>query len=417
MNIIRLLKDKLTYKKNSSKLIQSLKVGDLVWSKRYQNKKQKKAIDTGHQEGPYIIIYKDDNAIYGLYCSSTEPKDQNKMNHFKLELDEYKLKLRKTTFVQTNEARELNSKQIVRKMGKLNKSDLNTIKKMIVVLNDFSPSSINIPFDISTLKFTLSPSDIIRVKKSLYLIFKEDDTHFYAYQIMPTKQRGNLTYNNQKFTISYTNMITIPKEDEKFYEIAYFISPSLLPRIIASGEESKKKNEKAKIIKRGDVVRLEGEPHLIYGELGNSWQTYKLFPNKKYLPGSIEISVSGFKYRTYFEDILIPKDKVFQSIKTATDEDLERIRYERKSVKKYEGNNAKINNIPQFKLSQDQQDILYMLRKLKFTEDQIIALMLRIGKRPHLNSMLDYFYLNQKNKTNLSQEDILNKIQDLLRKG
>ena len=37
---------------------QELKIGDVVWAKRYSNKKQRKKIKINHREGPYIVIKK-----------------------------------------------------------------------------------------------------------------------------------------------------------------------------------------------------------------------------------------------------------------------------------------------------------------------------------------------------------------------
>lgn len=84
MNIIKILIKSI--KKN--KEYKNLKRLDIIWAKRYNNKKERNDIELGHREGSYIVVGKDKNNLLCLYGTSKIPEDKNKDNFILIPKDD-----------------------------------------------------------------------------------------------------------------------------------------------------------------------------------------------------------------------------------------------------------------------------------------------------------------------------------------
>ena len=75
-----------------------LKVGDIVWARRYRNEKEKNKIDKGHREGPCVVIKKDSNKVYVLNCTSN-PHLEVKWKLIFYPLSKLEYNLNKSTYI------------------------------------------------------------------------------------------------------------------------------------------------------------------------------------------------------------------------------------------------------------------------------------------------------------------------------
>ena len=54
--------------------IENIKLGDILWAKRFKNKLEKSSIPEGHQNGPFIVIKKTNKRVYALMATSKPNK-------------------------------------------------------------------------------------------------------------------------------------------------------------------------------------------------------------------------------------------------------------------------------------------------------------------------------------------------------
>jgi hypothetical protein len=424
INIISKIKYKLSNIISKPNL-NFLEVGDIIWAKRYSSEKERISIEVGHQQGPYIIIHKDEkkNKVYGLYCTSSKNKDTNKLHYVILDKVQYKLKLFKTTYIHTTSDSEIKYNQYIKKIGHLTDKDLNRLFKIITILKKEEPDKISTNINLDELQYTIEVGDIINNKGTKYFVYDIDDTYYYGYytnEITNARNYKNnkhsISFNGKRFTISYENKSKILKSNNVTLE--YIIDKSQFPEIEEQKKELIKKLEESSIVKRGSLVKYNNIIYIVYGEYKDNWQTYKVYNTKD--DESFPITINQSNYFTKFEELLINKSENMKTIKNASDDELDKIKYTRKSIKVFNNkqyvpqsnnktsNKSSIKN--SFELSKQQEILLLKLKSFNFKENEIVAIMIRLNQKYQIEELLDYIYTQEKENKVLTQDIITKKI-------
>ena len=150
---------------NYSKLYNEIKVGDIIWAKRYNNNKEKKNIRKGHLEGPFIVLKKENNNLICSYGSGVIPKNRYRDKYFLLKNDFYKLP--KDTFFRVYTINTINEFSLIEIIDSLIENDKNDLFKRIKYQRiEFKDEC----GKISELNLPLQPGDIITYNNFNFIV-------------------------------------------------------------------------------------------------------------------------------------------------------------------------------------------------------------------------------------------------------
>lgn len=146
---------------------------DVIWAKRYKNKRQEKQIPEGHKNGPYIVIHKRKNKLHCLKCTSVEPPKHCENLYYSL--GKIRLEFEKETFVKLSELEIIRPKRYLNYMSRINEEDFNNINKEMYLLKKQNPK-----FNIKKryCKFRIGVGDIICRKGRMYNVFGVDTKYY-----------------------------------------------------------------------------------------------------------------------------------------------------------------------------------------------------------------------------------------------
>lgn len=152
-----------------------LNVADVIWAKRYKNRKQEKQIPEGHKNGPYIVIHKRKNKLHCLKCTSVEPPKHCENLYYSL--GKIRLGMDKDTYVKLSEVEVIRPKRYLNFMSRIGEEDFNTINKRMYLLKKQNPK-----FNIKKryCKFGLRVGDVVTYKDNLFYIFGIDKKYYLA---------------------------------------------------------------------------------------------------------------------------------------------------------------------------------------------------------------------------------------------
>ena len=125
MELIDKIKNYIIVKNND---LSFLKVGDIVWAKRYNTEEEKEKIDKGHQESPFIIIKQTKDKTYALQCTSN-PHTNIKWKNLFYPLNRLTYNFEKNSYINISFIYELTDIKYVKKLGTLTDYDLNKVIK------------------------------------------------------------------------------------------------------------------------------------------------------------------------------------------------------------------------------------------------------------------------------------------------
>ena len=179
-----------------------LKVGDLVWIKKYNNEKKYK----NKQENIYVVIKKTLTKIYVLTCISTPPTEINwKFKYYPLNKIIYNLD--KTIYIYTEKIDNLPKDRWIKKIGCINEIDFVTIKKFLTIIN---PSKI---LKKRNLKFNYGIGDVIFSQKQQYYIYEVTKKYYLTFSVnKKIKSNNKIFVNNSYYTFNFNNKVKIPKK-------------------------------------------------------------------------------------------------------------------------------------------------------------------------------------------------------------
>ena len=266
-----------------------LKQGDIIWAKRYKNKKEKNKIIEGHQEGPYIIIKKGIFSLYALQCTS-------KIRNIDLDNQYYKLdekyKLIKKTYVRLINFEKLKYKQFIRKIDELEFSDYNYLLKKISLIS-------------KKFKYKFAKGDVIKYKNNTYYIY-DVNKKYLCYKTTKKNNNKNIVINNYSFDFNSTHKIN---KFNKLVLVDCFDKKEIKIISEKQNEICTKRNSKDK---RGFLVKIDEKFYLIYDSLLNDFLAYKIYLDNNYKIDMKDITINGGKYYTYFETVKFSKEREFK---------------------------------------------------------------------------------------------------------
>ena len=184
----------------------NLKVGDLIWAKRYNSEEEKKKIREGHQESPHVVIKKTFTKIYVLTCTSNPHAETDwKFKYYPLNRITYNLN--KNTYVYLEQLNKLTKNQFIKKLDHLNTYDLTNIKKYLSI-----EKTTNI-LKSKDLKYTFDVGDVILYKKQRYYIYEVNKKEYLTYHInKKINNQNKILLNNSYYTFDFVNQLKIPKK-------------------------------------------------------------------------------------------------------------------------------------------------------------------------------------------------------------
>ena len=292
-----------------------LKVGDIIWSKRYSNLKEKNKYKIGHQESPHVIIKKTLTKIYVLTCTSNPHTEINWK--FKLyPLNKLTYNLNKNTYVYTGKIERLKSDQFIKKIGHLNKYDLNCLKKYLTIVNK------NKILKKKDLKFTYDVGDVISYKENKYYIYDINNKYYLTCNIGKKINKNNrLLVNNTYYTFHFNNLTKIPKHTLIKLEDTFNTGEIeiIKKQQLKNNHNNNVKNE----ITEGTLVLFKNKFFYIFKINEQSFEAYSILVNEKNTRDKGLILVDGGYYYTYFQSQIISKDSNLIIRRYANNKELE----------------------------------------------------------------------------------------------
>ena len=248
-------KDELNYKE---RLIQSLKFGDCIFAKRYDNDIQKDRFGKGHNTGPFIVIGIDNNEIYGMYCTSTDNS-----NEYIEVAEDYPLFNDKSTYVNVNRIKNISYSQFLTKIKEtLSNEDINRLRKKMY-LQQYRFYRDTKPYQLfkQDIKIDYDIYDIVSYNGKLYIIIEinEDECTLIPVDNID-KRKSHLDF----YTISIDYNGTIKAKLDSLYYI----------NTIASNDAKtiqERYDETTKARKDKSIINYPKE----YAKITNSKKTYK----------------------------------------------------------------------------------------------------------------------------------------------
>jgi len=304
-----------------------LKIGDIIWAKRYQTLKEKNKIQEGHQEGPFVIIGKTFNKVYALQCTSNKIIDKCKNYYFELNKDKYNLD--KNTYAITFHDCIVIKKQFIRKISKLDKKDLNLLYKILYIVSNFSDK-----LHLKKYKYKNDIGDIIEFNDKLYYILSIDNKYFYVHKINKNpKAKYPIVINDSIYSFNFKYLEKISKKENiKLIDISDL---SIVEMVEKRKEEILNPGFK---FKRGSLVSSDNKFYYIYGEYKEQWLVYNVYRDS--FKGNFEqITINRGRYYTDFKEDTINKNKELKFMRIATNEEIEIIKKSKQSYKTPKTNN------------------------------------------------------------------------------
>ena len=195
---------------NYNKIVEEyekLKLGDIIWAKRYNKESTMLQIPKGHRKGPYIVIEKHDNKLKCLYGTSTLFKDEIS-NLEILELTDQKYPLANITYIYITKNCNIYKDKFVKKIGHLNIEDEKTLLKKIEIIQK---TIVNTQIKFNIPELSLEPGDII---KTNHLIISEDEKYYYCIKMESDNKMLDfyINVNNKKYYLNFFSIIKLKKD-------------------------------------------------------------------------------------------------------------------------------------------------------------------------------------------------------------
>lgn len=307
MSIVELVKRIIEVKNND---LSFLKVGDIIWAKRYKNEVEKQKIKYGHQESPYVIIKKEDNRVFALQCTSN-PHQEAKWKMLYYPLGRLNYNIQKNTYINCIKVFELTEIQFVETIGHLSSYDLNQLKKQLfIIINSNSKTKPNI--EKKYLNYKVGVGDVIIYNKIKYYIYAIDKWYLYLYQLSNNVKKNNILIGNTYYSFIFNKEEKIRRKNDL-----------LLVDTFNTGEIELIKKYKEKILLKnneseqklcvGTLMVYKERMYYIYDENETFYFCYQIYSNAIMKPNIADVLIDKGIYKTFFASIDIEKEKLFNN--------------------------------------------------------------------------------------------------------
>ncbi len=305
MGLIDLFKEEIEIE---NKDLSFLKVGDIIWARRYRTDEQKEKIEKGHQESPYVVIKKKSGNVYGLLCTSN-PHGEVKWKMLYYPLGRLNYDMKKSSFIYCAKVYRLEPSQIIGIIGHLSKYDFNQLKKQLYILIN-SNYRTKPKIERKYLDFKVGLGDVLLKNKEKYYIYAFDSRYFYVNKLRKNpKTNEGILINNTYYSFIFAEHEVIRRNS--IYDIVDTFNSGEIEIIknyrIKYYEELKKMKE-SNILKIGAIIEYKTDLYYIYDEDNESVFVYQIFPEGILESNMVYIKIDGEFYRTYSTTNFIKKD-------------------------------------------------------------------------------------------------------------
>ena len=306
---------KLKLKEENKSNIKTLKVGDIIWAKRYADEEEKNLIEKGHQMGPFIVLKTMDDNVLCSAGKSTLPKEEYSNMYININNSN----LYKKTYFKLKDFVSINDNTFIRKIGSITDNELNKLFSKIKYLNKRSI--------VNDLNFPLQVGDIINYKNIYYIILDKEDSNIFC---LPIKKKYNKESVSSFKDVNFSSIIKLNTLSNINYVST--ISDGILINLLKRQNQYLKSINNRTIAQRGSVVKYNDEYYYIYGENGSDWLLFKIFKDEKNSYDKIVINDNIFY--TIYEDEAINKKSIESALMLAYDDQIEDIKQKKKTYKK-----------------------------------------------------------------------------------
>lgn len=388
-NLFKSIKDFIKVKNND---LSFLKVGDIVWAKRYSSEEEMESIPKGHRESPFIIIKQTRNKTYGLQCTSN-PHPNIKWKHVYFPLGRLSYEFNKTSYVYTCKVFELNDFKYIKVMNHLSVTDLNNLYKSLYILIHstftYRPNLID-----KDLKFKYDKGDIVKYKDKKYLIYDVTNKNYVCYPtVNKIKEKNKILINNTYYAFNFKNPKTIPIHSK--LELKDWLNSGELEQVYNKRESivSRAINNQKREVTVGTLIKVEDNFYYVYGEENNNFVSYKVYVTSTSPNNSILIIDHGL----YYTELLVQFIKKTENYKIKRQASLEEIEHN-KQLHAMSKNSRKKDRLVQIKNNKS--------KSFFSNENEIVP------KSIVLNKYTNKYYLVLSKKNNILEIVNINDMKD-----
>lgn len=315
-------KTEVVFDETINNLISDIEIGDIIWTKRYNDEKQKQNIPEGHQEGPCLVVGKTEDGLICAKGTGVAPYEEYVDNRFCVWNGSYSLN--KNTFFQLNQFRVIDTFSFCYKLSSLIVSDR---EKLLKKIKEKKHNFYCIDGEKKNFDVDFFVGDLISINKKNYIILNKIDNKIICVGINTYKE--DLKVNDVRY-LDYLNLVNFDIECDK-PEYIGTISSTLLAYSLKREKEYIENYKNKMNPQRGSVIVKDNELNYIYGEEGQIWLTFEIKYNNYDLFDKIKIGTETFY--TEYNKKNISKKESFDTILLAFPEEIEDITSKRKSYK------------------------------------------------------------------------------------
>lgn len=305
---------------NTESILSTIKIGDIIWAKRYNTEQEKEAIPEGHQEGPYIILGIMPEGFIACPGTSTTPKEEvyDRCIQFN---NEYLLP--KHTYFKMFYNHFVSNDSFIYKIDALTNMDR---KKLLKELKVKKCSHFVYENKIEKLIIPIEIGDIIQKQNKIYLIISEETDKLLCLPLNNYNKNENCI---DLKSLDFNKLMWINKNDKNYF--IDFINNTKLNAILKKYREHLDNFYNQATLQRGSIVIYDTKYYYIYGECGSDWLMFEI--SKTNIDEFDELIIKNEKFYTNYKNTLtVPKNsKNLKPILLATQEEIDKIKNDKKS--------------------------------------------------------------------------------------
>lgn len=301
----------------------NLKIGDIIWAKRYANEEEMEQIAEGHRVGPYVVVENSEKGLKCLYSTSSPQKIKF------LYYTTSTLENNKPTNICLTKTAVITLDRFIKKAGSLSEDDIKGLYKKINMVKHNG-----VFIDVFAPHIPLEKGDIIFYLNNLYLIIDENKNKLTCIELNLNQesfdfalQIGDNTYHGN---VSKTKEIYNSGSLTRYY----FINHDALYKIVNLRNQHLEYLQQKNEIQRGSLVKFNDKLYYIYGEIGNQWQAFSV--GVEYDEELCCLIIDQKKFYTNFLDLVtIEKNQNnFQVLTLASEREIQNIKDSKKRYQK-----------------------------------------------------------------------------------
>lgn len=315
-------------------VLSQIKVGDIIWAKRYLDESLKKNIPEGHREGPFVVLGKTFDDLICAYGTSIEPTANNIDNYFKAAKKYYSLA--KDTYFQLNGFNIVNKFSYIKNLTYLTEED----KEFI--LRQFKLKNKNLFYN-HKIRLPLQVGDVISYNNIKRLIIDINNDELLCIPLNKDTAYRKLNFNEFK-NLDYSKVSVI--KNNKRIKYIYSVSDNVILYVLNKYKEYIAYIINQKVTQRGSIISKNNKYYYVYGEEGQEWLIFEIIvDNEQLLYVASQkfdtITLNNKVYYTNYEGERINKKEVFKTIYLSTLDEIENVKTKKKSYKKEQRNKNK----------------------------------------------------------------------------